>query len=213
MSLPKLNKLYFPGLISLVFLPLMCVCYFVNNNVLINKWISVDGKKNRIETFRKYKISTLTGDLVHDEKELNNFKGQVAILAQREIDTANGIKLLLGKYAQYGEFVNILDVLLQKENQNISFDIIGNKIFIVHVAPTPKSSAPYLRGDLDNDVVRYQTKTPLISIEKIKTNLVKAYKVAVEFWPSLVAFLGLLGFAIYKRKRYFNLRKFNLFGG
>ncbi len=31
MSLPKFHKLYFPGLISLVFLPVMCIYYLIDN--------------------------------------------------------------------------------------------------------------------------------------------------------------------------------------
>ncbi len=143
MSRPKFQKLYFPGLISLVFLPLMCICYLISNNTfhkyqimkiawapreMINKWISRPGKKVDIETFRKYKVLKITGDSKHDHKELSNLKVLLNELYLKN-DTINGVNVSLGSHALYGEFVSVLDICFQDKDDNLSFDPIGSEIF------------------------------------------------------------------------------------
>jgi len=69
MSLPKFHNLYFPGLISLVFLPILCIAYFVNHNSFqkysampistadkksLDEMSKMSGRNFHVYRFRKY---------------------------------------------------------------------------------------------------------------------------------------------------------------
>jgi len=226
MSLPKFNKLYFPGLISLVFLPLMCFWYFMSNDTfhkyqamkiawapreIINKWISVPGKKVNIDCFRKYHLLTITGNIIHDEKELSKLKILLNQLYLRN-DTVNGIKVSLGLHAQFGEFVSVLDICLQKD-MGLSLDPIGYEIFIAHVIPRRTSSntptVDDVRFNLYDDVYSYP-KPVLNSIEVLQSYMQYMYRILIEFWPSEFVFILMMLFTVFKTKRYLNLKNLHL---
>ena len=147
MKMPKFHKLYFPGLISLVFLPLMCIWYFMSQDVFhkygimevawmpksdLNKYVSSYGKKFNVETFRKYERITLSGNLDKDDVSLNNLKRLLIQLSAKN-DTLNGIKVSFGKHATYEELVNVLDICYQKDKDDL-FMIAptGAELFIAY---------------------------------------------------------------------------------
>jgi hypothetical protein len=227
MSRPKFHKLYFPGLISLIFLPLMCICCFLSNNVFhkyrvmeiasmskaeLNKYVSSrHGIKFDVETFRKYKVLTLIGNSKHDSRELSELK---ILLTELNIadDTVNGVKVALGSHTQYGEVVNALDICFQTNNSDqLWFDLMGNQILIGHDAPPPPKGTKYLYNDVFlNNAVNAGGEQSFFSIEHIYSNFTFLIEKLIEFWPSVLIFILMLRSTLFKGKRYFNLRTFRL---
>src|SRR6266436_8650454 len=110
MSIPKFRKIYFPGLISLVFLPVMCICFLISHNAFpkyqamptawttkeqLNKWIHPYDKKHNVDNFRKYELINLTGDLKNDATAQEKLKKLLVELPAKN-DTINGIKVIFG---------------------------------------------------------------------------------------------------------------------
>ena len=216
MSLPKLHKLYFPGLISLVFLPVMCICYFVSNNTfhkyrvmdvtwadkqVMNKWLNGSGQRFDQETFRKYHILSLTGDPKHDTLELRTLKEQLAQLLMKN-DTVNGIKISLGSHTQYGEYVSALDICFQDTDKYLSFNPMGYNIFISHL---PLHAAllkerrflPPCGG-----IVFCGTTIKATNDEPLNDKIIKAYRIIGRFWPSILMFIAMSFFTIFRWRRF-----------
>lgn len=60
--------------------------------------------------------------------------------------------------------------------------------------------------NLDNDVVRIKQPESFFSIEMLKLIMWQLYQGVIDFWPSTIAFIGMIYFAISK-KRYYYLSK------
>jgi hypothetical protein len=214
MSLPKFRKLYFPALISLLFLPAMCIFYLADNKIFdkyyaikvawttkdeMSRMASLTGERFDITTFRKYKVLKLTGNSKEDAIELDYLKSALNQLTDKN-DTVNGINVSLSNHAKYGELVTALDICLQDKDDRLSFTPIGNEIFIAHLACVKHEVVlpPPCGG-----IIPQKSIEPFISVNKISADL-------MAFWPSVLAFLMMLGCAIYKRKRYLIAGSFQL---
>lgn len=225
MNRPKFSKIYFPGLISLVFLPLLCICYLISNNSFqeyramdimwlpkkeLNAHDSQYGRKFDVETFRKYSLINITGNEKADALAFSRLRSSFNQLAAKN-DTTNGIKLSFGIHATYGELVSALDFCLQDdEDQGLFFAPTESGIFIGRNGIAKSLIAP--PGNLDNDVVYYKPKQPFISFEKINSGLIYLYKILKEYWPSVLAFILMLSFIILKKRRFLDLKTFHLVG-
>ena len=231
MNRPKFSKIYFPGLISLVFLPLMCIWYLVNNNSFqkytamqviwlnntgLREWekrqskFSNTPKMSNILTFRRYTELTLTGNTIQDISLLNKLTALLKEIAIKN-DTINGISVTFGNHAKYNDVVNVLDVCNQNEDSQFVFMAINDKILMFHIAPdTRRIEIPLV--SFGNDIIISKSKSPIISLEKINSGLRSLYKILIDFWPSVLAFILMLSFIILKKRRYLNLKTFRLVG-
>jgi hypothetical protein len=227
MNRPKFHKLYFPGLISLVFLPVMCICYLIRNNIFhkyhamtvaweskesLKEWMKFSHKKINIETFRNYQNLSLTGNPNHDMTEQIEMKTLIKQLIHKT-DTLNGVCISFGSHTRYDEIIDVLDICYQYQAGNDRFNFVpyNNKVLMYYMAPIKGEKMDYACL-LCNDVLYIKPKEPFISIEKIKAGMVEAYKLVLEYWPSIIIFMLMLGFTVYKTRRYFNLKTFHFSG-
>lgn len=231
MNRPKFHKLYFPGLISLVFLPVMCICYFLSNNTfhryqaLRIRWINNDELRNWMKqshpapdilTFRKYDELSMTGNAVHGDSELSKLKSLVTQMTSKK-DTINGISVSFNNNTRYAEIVEVIDFCNQNEDPSFGFISINNKVMIFYLAPA-KYIEPLILDHLFMDhlsisgLVIAPPKKPLNIFEQIKYGYIKILKYLSEFWPSVLIFMLMICFAIFKKKRFLNLSNFHLVG-
>lgn len=226
MSLPKFRRLYFPGLISLVLLPMMWICYLISSNTFhkyqamtfvwvskaqLNIWIGDHDKKLNADNCRKYTVLNLTGNSREDDKSTAKLRALLNMLFTKN-DTINGIKVILGNHATYNQLVEVYDAGLQYKDQGLWLAPTEKEIFFGHVAPRPialSASGRYLY----NDIVSFRPKNNMsdqspLSIEKIVTVLSEACTAAIKFWPSTLAFIMMLWFAFNKSERYLDVRSF-----
>jgi len=228
MNRPKFSKIYFPGLISLVFLPLMCIWYLVSHNEFqeyramdiiwmpkkqLNSWVSRHGKKFDVETFRNYSLININGNGSDDAKAFSRLESSFNQLAAKN-DTINGIKLSFGDHASYGELIRALDFCLQDDDQGLFLAPTGSEIFIARngiAKPQPHKQSKLNNSDVYwvGDMVFHKPKPPPSSIED---GLRETYNALLRFWPSVLAFILMLSFIVLKKSRFLNLRTFRLVG-
>lgn len=109
---------YRPGMISLVFIPLLCLYYFYKNDVFkefrcfqVIGFVEKDKFINeyKIPTLRKYKELNFNNSLVFENGILNKLQADLRQLKKKN-DTINGIKIHFGKKTDYAVFVKVLDL-------------------------------------------------------------------------------------------------------
>jgi len=224
MSLPKFRKLYFPGLISLVCLPILCVCYFESYNVFqryyamrivsadrasLDRLAELSTRNFHVDRFRKYQDITFNGNGATDQIQLN----KVGSIIKRLIvtnDTVNGLRVSFGNHARYAEFISVLDVCYQSFNHNLGFVPFEGKILIWHL-PTLNVGLRVEGRNLDNDQLfmdwlPIEAHKSLSMSEKLMVELNEIENVIIEFWPSVLAFILMVGFTFFKSRRYLKLR-------
>jgi hypothetical protein len=217
MSRPKFRKIYFPGLISLVCLPLMCIGYLVQNNTFYKlqgmpiTWCDAKlFKEFHIATFRKYEAINISGNSSSDVAEINKINSRLKQLLIKD-DVKNGIKVIFGDKSNYAEFINVLDICFLNSDKGLVFAPYGNKLFIGHVRlqSSPASSVHHLYNDVI--IQKASVREPDFSSEQnIKTFFSKLSRLAEKYWAPILAFTIMLVFAFSKRRRYLNLRNFHL---
>jgi hypothetical protein len=121
----KRSKIFYvPGMISLIFLPILCVWYLkehkniqrclevtyarkydLNDNIPLKLDTSILSKSDEK---RQYKIYILTGDLKSDSiKELNYRLNAKQIIETK--DTLNGIHVIFGDNINFNQYIKTLD--------------------------------------------------------------------------------------------------------
>lgn len=132
---------YVPGLISLVFIPVLCLVSWYNADAFkeercIN--ISFPGesltKPGLLSFKRNYQVFSFNSSEVALRKDLGNL--QVALRKlNRENDTINGVQIHLGNKMKYEVYIRLLDIFAIEEMPN--FEQYNNDFFVVMV-PKPK---------------------------------------------------------------------------
>ena len=228
MNRPKFSRIYFPGLISLVFLPMMCIWYLVSvgkyntlsgikiawgSDEFVNDYLKSQ-KKSDINHVRKFDDFILTGDKSHDKLYLDDLPNRINKLAVAS-DTINGIRIALTAHTSYDEIVGAIDAYYQFPNDHLVFLPYQDKFFIWRIGngnnpPLQYKHPPFICGT----VYLHQAKpdVPFFSIENIKKSLTNITDFLAEFWPSVIAFILMLSFLILRKRRYLNLKTFRLVG-
>lgn len=126
---------YVPGMISLVFIPLMCLYYFykvdafkVYGVIELSMPNKGDFVKYKVETLRKYKVYKFKGDEFVDKKTLNKMTFYLRKLI-RDKDTVNGIKLQYNTKTHYDIFISTLDILTIENAP--TWGMFGNDVYII----------------------------------------------------------------------------------
>ena len=159
MSKPKFDKFYFPGLISLVLLPLLCIFYFLNNHyfdkqygikanwcndAVIKSALVNRNEKFDVNTFRIFESNLLTGNEENDRAVLNLFEQNIKKLASLK-DTVNGYCIVFTRHTKYQDIVKSIDICSQ--NENIGYIFYKNKVMAWNGKPDEYSithSSPHL---------------------------------------------------------------------
>ncbi|WP_295674835.1 hypothetical protein [uncultured Mucilaginibacter sp.] len=219
--MPIFHKLYFPGLISLLFLPLMCIGYFAFTGkfqqltLLPVAWFNKDGmdqfnkfrkEKFDVFTFRKYTDLVLIGDTRTDDVSLNQMKYSTTNLLKTN-DFATGVCVAFSNNARYDEMVAVIDFCNQ--SKGVDFILYDNKVFIYKLKPVKYKSPSYV-GLLDNDIVIYKPK--LSFADKFKLEINSFLKELLPFWPSALVLFLMAWLTFSSKARYLNPKNFNLTG-
>lgn len=203
------TQLYFPGMISLLILPLACFVLFTfegrftKQSQLPVSWADEDyfsgsarGKHNRfdIEGFRKYKEITI-GSLESGQSEnvIATLPRQISDLIVKN-DTVKGYKVIFTKQATYGNLVEVLNICFKycDGRDQVFFVPYENKIYIGKTSRKIREDVSLV--DLDNDMVYYKPKR---SFEQRVSTSTLAFKNALletsesfrSFWPCLIILL------------------------
>lgn len=196
---------YFPGLISLVLLPLLCCIYVQNefqkrNYRLIEvNWWNPSWKENmpkglypfEIYPTRNYLTINLSTENLEKGKQLATFQQNLKKLILTK-DTTNGLHVIFSKWSTYGDFIAILNIL-QKEKA-IIYVLKDNDVWVFNFYPrqidSPTANVPELCG---TGKIRYQEVLPFVQennfISRLQiSGLVSELKLLIKVWPVLVLF-------------------------
>jgi hypothetical protein len=214
----KFSKLYFPGLISLVFLPMLCIGFLLNDG-WFQKYYTMEIitysdrdwsflmhesiKNKSIDNLRKYTDISFTGNAGNDAAEHARLNILLNKLNKTK-DIINGVRISYGKHARYKDFVSGVDDAYQSNDGPIGVFVKRNQVYVWNVNSLDfkpfHSLHPRYIIDLSHDVLDDPIQPTFFDYLKGYANSV--YVVLLDFWPSVLAFMAMLWFA-FSKKRYY----------
>lgn len=112
---------YVPGMISIIFIPLLCLFYFYKTDafeVNVGMDLTLGDEKSFLEykvaTSRKYKIFNLDKNEPVNKKSLDEMRFYLRQLIKKK-DTINGIVAHFGFQTKYDVFIDVLNALVIEE--------------------------------------------------------------------------------------------------
>ncbi|RYF12070.1 MAG: hypothetical protein EOO42_20570 [Flavobacteriales bacterium] len=161
---PKFSKLYFPGLISLLLLPVICVIY-ISYSLLPQyfitdiQWESSAGlqkyRDNNREDFtsisvdryiyqhRRFNKLTITGNAEKNKAVFEKAKSLIGQLISKK-DTLNGVSIAFGTKANYADVVNAISICYENEHPNFPFRLIDDQLLTYYYKPQIKETVPHI---------------------------------------------------------------------
>jgi len=159
MNKPKFNKIYFPGLISLCFVPLLCVWYFFHigkfekltmlraywtNDTAAKQLTDYSTKHFNIHTYRKFHDMYLTGAADHDALVFEELQNKIDYF-RTACDTVNSYRINFGVHTKYEEVVSLINMFEKPENIDLnyiwyknSFSVFtGDPVAFKYIPPMP----------------------------------------------------------------------------
>ena len=136
---------YRPGMISLVFIPLLCLYFFHKNDSFkvyggLNVGLVPDKEnfeKYKIPSLRKYQVFNFDGSELTEKQKLNELKFFLRKLVV-EKDTIIGVRTHFGSKTHFGVFVSVLDILNTEKVP--TFAPYKNDIYILASSNKPKTN-------------------------------------------------------------------------
>jgi len=219
--------LYVPGMISLVVLPILLMCYFYDAQKSFVQYGSMDlglperGSMKQMKkdfpllTNRNYQMFTFNGSLESEIKELLKFQKTLKEFNHSK-DTISGIKLHFGKQMKYEVFIRILEILnIEKTPTYIPYE---QELFIVNPAPSD------IEKQRKRDEEKYGPRTQMncgtqdYSNQQMKLRAERAQWIANEnlqksffnqHWYLFLAYFGIVYLNIYTLIIFNRYRKYN----
>jgi len=209
-----LKKIYFPGLISLVFLPVLIVGsflyhqYFDKMTVLQIDWVTNKSigcyfgncdSVFDISKFRKFKSAALTGDLTNDESVFTYLQKKVNDLRLFN-DTTLAYSVAFSQKTKYEDMVRVIDISKNSGNKNIRTIVYGNRVLVWATRRNAEKKYPIIHPiDIDSDFG--VPDDPVTSFEVFLRKITGPSKRLIAFWPSGIAFILLVWFGIRKKNK------------
>ncbi|GAA4311610.1 hypothetical protein GCM10023149_06680 [Mucilaginibacter gynuensis] len=143
----KFTKLYYPGLLSLLILPLLCVIYI--------QYQETGNIRYGTDVAYRSKVSVKTYELPKESQLLSNYKVISNGLSHEDIglvishtnkailnliankDTVNGIAITFGGKTQYADMVEVINICYGYKENNVICTFQDDKCLIQHIN-TPK---------------------------------------------------------------------------
>ena len=221
MSLPKFRRFYFPGLITLIFFPVIVVGYFLYEGIFSRLYVM---RVYRIDDtpagrsfgynalkYRKFKDEVLNGNDNHDAKVLEDFTNNLAAFKSSG-DTTIGYSVSFTNKTRYDEMVGVWAIANQPGLGEVGAVLYKNKVMVWKATPQTFTKLP--TGQLDMYPVRYKDGQLAVSpFEQFKTRVKRFQNNFGAFWPSMIPLAGMIGFAFSKRRNYFSLKTFRFSDG
>ncbi|MGE6354410.1 hypothetical protein ACQKCJ_11120 [Flavobacterium sp. NPDC079362] len=196
---------YVPGIISLVFIPLLCLYYFYKIDAfkvyssleffLPNK---DELEKYKVEDLRKYKIFKFEDNRSKEQQKLKELKFFVHDLV-RQYDTINGAKIHFGSKTDYDTFVSVISMM--SEVNVPTWALFKDNIYVLaNAKPRPKKDRGFVCGN-----GKYSKMNSLRMEEENQKKELQVFQLSFlkQQW---IIFLGYLGIVVLN---IFTLVKFN----
>jgi hypothetical protein len=220
MGLPKFRRFYFPGLISLIFLPLFIIGYFMFNGTF-NRfsamkvvWTNDESvgeflncKQCNIKHFRKFDDEVLTGNEDSNKVLIARLEKKVHYL-KSTTDTNTAYSITFSSKARYSDIVKVIDICEHCDAKDYGFILYKNKALIWKATSYAPNKVPTLDhiAAFGDDVLPMEP-TPYDKFVKKVTVFGKYF---ASYWPSALILVPMIWFGVVKRKRYLDLRTFKL---
>ncbi|MDX6182465.1 hypothetical protein SGQ44_07635 [Flavobacterium sp. Fl-77] len=202
-KLKRRKIFYVPGMISLIFIPLMCFYYFykidafkVYGSLEFGIPDKEDFEKYKVEDLRKYRTFSFNEKKSKHKQQLNELRFFTRDLVKR-FDSINGAKIHFGSKTDYDTFVSIMDIMVE-EKMPVWALFSDNMYAFAHAKPKKK------HGFICGTMASTRENTLRMEEENQKKEL-HVFQVSF-FKEQWILFLGYLGIALLN---IFALVKFN----
>jgi hypothetical protein len=141
---------YVPGMISLTFIPLLCLVYFYKTDAFTH-YGAIDLTLSDEKSFLEYKVSSLRKykEFNFNKSKFNKKKSlyELQFFLQKlvkESDTINGAKVHLGSKTHYDVFINVIDII---ETEKVpTWGLFKNDFYILGCNNKPKRDKSKITG-------------------------------------------------------------------
>lgn len=182
----KLKRFYIPGMISLIFFPILCVYYITISTikteeraitVIMNPLEGSDVIMTNYASLipeRNFRQIILNGMSYEDKMNLGYAEHAIRRMIN-DRDTINGINFTFNKNVSYGILVSALNVCL-KENAK-QYVLKGNDIWVFYNLENDNFPSKSIRSternySLENDVFYMESKEDALYNKKKKVNFI-----------------------------------------
>lgn len=196
---------YVPGIISLVFIPLLCLYYFYKVDAFkVYNYLEffVPNKegieKYKVEDLRKYTIFKFEDTRLKEEQKLKELSFFVHDLVKK-YDTINGAKIHFGSKTEYDTFVSVVSIMSE---ENVPTWVLSEDNIYVLASPKPKPNRD--RGFVCGNG-KYSEINTLRMAEESRKKELQVFQISFlkQQW---IIFLGYFGLVLLN---IFTLVKFN----
>lgn len=196
---------YVPGIISLVFIPLLCLYYFYKVDAFkVYSYLEFfvpnkeEIEKYKVEDLRKYSVFKFEDTKLKEEQKLKELSFFVHDLV-RKYDTINGAKIHFGSKTDYDTFVSVVSIMSE---ENVPTWVLSEDNIYVVASPKPRPNRD--RGFICGTGKYSEINTLRMADENRKKEL-RVFQISFlkQQW---IIFLGYLGLVLLN---IFALVKFN----
>jgi hypothetical protein len=213
------KKIYFPGLISLIFLPLFCLTkiiyptYFEKKTGIPVNWLNSKEfnrdihKSFRLQSSRKLEDDSLTSEKINNDIVFARLRQKIAHYESTD-DTLSAYRITFANKSKYEDVVNVLDILQTYQKKSLAYMWLNDKIEVFKIKPSPIKKS---RGTLDVHIFTCGTRSyvesesvSFFSSENFTGMFNSAKEFTWKFWMPLVFLLLMLISAIVSKRKYIN---------
>jgi hypothetical protein len=215
------KKIYFPGLISLICLPLFCLTkiiyprYFEKQTAIHIAWLNSEEvnrdihKSFRLQSSRKLEDDSLTSEKINNATVFAKLRQKIAHYESTD-DTLSAYRITFANKSKYEDVVNVLDILQTNQKKSLAYMWLNNKIEVFKINPLPEKKSA---GNLDHDMIfcgtssvsqSYVEPVPFFSKENFVDMVGSTKDFVVKFWASLIFLLLMVASAIASKKKFIN---------
>jgi len=213
------KRIYFPGLISLICLPLFCLAkiaypkYFEKQTAIHIAWLNTKEfnrdihKPFRLQSSRKLEDDSLSSEKTNNDIVFAKLRQKIAHYESTD-DTLSAYRITFAKKSKYEDVVNVLDILQTNQKPSLAYMWLNNKIEVFKINPLPEKKSA---GNLDHDMIfcgtpsasrSYVDPVPFFST----ANFVDMFKMTkdfvVKFWMPLIFLLLMLASAVVSKRKF-----------
>lgn len=198
------TKIYFPGLISIILLPIISiVLYFYQARYAmpvnwldkkgLERWNKSSRKEIDFDNFRNFSSLYLTGDEKHDKAALNRFTSWADSFVVKD-DFKNGMRIVLTNRTKFQDLVTALDIGMN--HKRLGVIQYYDQIYLFKYPLDPSKT---VNGNIFNDIVLYSDVIPDFPPQRsflenawIKSKI--GFHALSSFWPCLFPLMGMIYF-------------------
>ena len=223
----KFSKLYFPGLISLILLPIFCIFYFWTGGSFQRKgimeviWENTQsfqslnkhaGSNIDLDTYRNYQYFSFDANVTRNATERNLFEKSINKLSANK-DFINGVCVKINKHTKYSDIVYVLDNARSINDSTMSVVPYNDEILILKIKPyKPANNLAIDSRILYNDIVYIKPKVTFWNkLNDAVSRSIDYFRLLIQFWPCLIILLVMGWLSLSGKNKLYIHRKENVF--